>query len=69
MKTSNALLLKGCSNIVPVYGFVIMGPGNLPSPVIPYYGNGDALRYLAQNLKASKHQIVRSSPIYLEEYY
>lgn len=69
MKTSNALLLRGYPNIVPMYGFVNMGPGDLPSPVIPYYGNGDALRYLAQNPKASKHQIVSSSLIYLEEYY
>lgn len=65
MRTSNALLCRGHPNIVPVYGFVNnMGSGDLPSPatVIPYYGNGDALRYLAQNPKASKLQIV-SSPL------
>lgn len=58
VKTSNVPRLRRHPNIVPVYGFVT-NMGNFPSPVTPYYVNGDALHYLAKNPKANKYQIVR----------
>lgn len=66
MKTSNALLLREHPNVVPIYGFV-NNLGAFPSPVIPYYGNGNVLSFLAQNPKANKLQIVSSFLICLEE--
>lgn len=68
MKTSNMLRLSGSRhpNIVPVYGFVT-NMGNFPSPVTPYYANGDALHYLAKMPNANKHQIVRAQSVYSDE--
>ena len=44
-------------NIVPFYG-IVQGFGNFPSPVIPYYTNGNVLEYLSKCPKANKHSIV-----------
>jgi len=57
VKTSNALRLSRHPNIVPVYGFVT-NMGNFPSPVTPYYANGDVLHYLSKEPKANKYQII-----------
>lgn len=68
VRTSNALRLSRHANIVPVYGFVT-NMGNFPSPVTPYYENGDALHYLAKMPNANKYQIVGSYSVRPEESY
>ena len=58
IKTS-ILRLRNHPNIVPVHGYVT-NMGTFPSPVTPYYANGDALRYLDRNPSANKLRIVWS---------